>query len=254
MKKALLIFLGALLFMGAVGIGSYAYLTRPTKSASTLLSQNSPAGFDPALAPPMQDASPAMFSEPDLGAVPLNGGETLYKIDTASSTATFELDELLFGQPKHVVGTTSNVYGEIAANQNALSRAHLSVFMINARAFATDDRGRNNMIRRSILKTENDANEFIVFKTTDIAGLPDAATTSTTFPIQIIGDLSIAGVTKPATFQATAEFLSDGSLKGHAETTLTYGEYDIFIPNVPQIANVDKDVKLSIDFIANPTN
>ena len=61
------------------------------------------------------------------------GGLTVYQIDPAESHVRFELDEVLRGSPKTVVGSTDQVSGEIAADLDDLSSAEAGLIQINAR-------------------------------------------------------------------------------------------------------------------------
>ncbi len=176
--------------------------------------------------------------------------DSAFHFDTKKTVASFTLNEVLRGTPTVVVGTTSDMSGSFTADRQALASAQLSEIKINARTFVTDSEQRNNAIRRFILKTEDDANEFIVFKPTEIKGLPEHANLGQSITFQISGDLTIAGVTKPVTFTGVMSFTTDNTLEGKAQTTVHYPDFGITVPDLPFLANVDKDTLLKIDFTA----
>lgn len=210
-------------FLMISAIGAYAYVVRPTKA-------------------PTEPAEANMLQEPNPSGA--------FQILPERSMASFSLEENLRGEHITVLGTTQNLSGEILADRQALPEAQIGAIRINARTFVTDSEQRNNAIRRLILKTENDANEFIVFEPRTIAGLPQTAELSEVFTFEVTGDLTVSGVTKSVTFMGSAMFVSDNELSGSAQTLLHYPDFGISVPNLPFLANVDQDVTLTIDFVA----
>lgn len=176
-------------------------------------------------------------------------GAKLLKIEQASSQVSFALNEVLSGVPTHVVGTSSAVAGEISLN---LNRAQLTIseIKIDARTLKTDIERRNNAIARFILESINPGNEYITFKTTQITDLPEKIEVGQKFSYSISGDLTIKGITKQVTFQATSLAREDGAFEGSASSTLSYADFNIHIPSLSFLANVDKEVVLSINFVA----
>ena len=234
MKKLHLIVLSSLVVVAIGAIAYYLSMTAPTKGPST-----PPVGNRPPQTPLTS------VEEPAAEAVALGEGQTRYRIDTSSAVATFTLDEMLRGSPKTVVGTSTGMLaGEIGVNTSSLVSSTIGTIKLNARSFVTDENNRNNMIRRAILKTENDANEFITFKTTELSG------TSSSFTI--VGELTIAGVTKPATFLAKTSLGEDGKLVVEAKTVVKRDDYGILIPSIPFVADVENTVDLDLNFTASP--
>jgi len=233
----ILLGIGALIVLG-LAVGAYAFLVSPTKGPSSVLSSQQPTSTRPQMDPL------AKVNLPTVEPVVLAEGQTRYRIVSEESSATFTLDEMLRGEPKTVVGTsTAHVSGEIGVNHDHLASSTIGTIYVNARTFETDTAQRNNMIRRAILKTENDANEFIVFKPTSISG------TST---LLITGDLTIAGMTQPATFSATTTFDVDGTLHAHASSLVKRADFNLVIPNIPFVANVEEEVELALSIVAKP--
>jgi polyisoprenoid-binding protein YceI len=250
MNKGLIAVIIAVAVVAVAGLGTYAYLTAPTKGPST--NQMTPPPGGPGMGNRQPPAPLAAADQPTADAVTLTDGQQRYQINGASSTATFTLTEQLRGEPKTVVGTsTGMIAGELAIDRNALASSTVGAIKLNARTFVTDDNSRNNMIRRAILKTEDDANEYITFSPTSLTGLPAKATTGTSFSFDIMGDLTIAGTTKPADFKASATFNADGTLSIHATTTVKRGDFNLIIPNIPFVANVQEDVLLNLDLNAS---
>ena len=201
---------------------------------------------------------PEEASEP-IEAVPLSetagetslGGEgtTVFQISQSESEVRFELDEDLRGSRVTVVGTTDQIAGEIALDLNNLAAAQVGVIQINARTLATDNNMRNRAISNQILDTET--YEYITFTPITISGLPATASIGDTVSFTLEGDLTIRDVTSPATFTVEATLVSETQISGTATATVTRETYGLTIPNVPNVANVEEEVDLTIDFVAN---
>lgn len=244
MNKNALIALVAVIALALVGFGAYAFITAPTKAPSQPSGQQKPAQK------PLAPVTTTTAAE-----VAPTQNQTRYAIVSESSVATFTLDEMLRGEPKTVVGTsTGYIAGEFALDGENPASSTMGEIRINARTFVTDDNSRNNMVRRAILKTEDDANEFITFKPTSIILVPtnEQPIDSLIFTVDILGDLTIAGVTKPVVFRAKVDVGMDGRLIALATTTVKRSDFNLVIPSIPFIANVEENVDISLDFIAKP--
>lgn len=180
-----------------------------------------------------------------------SGSETVYRISSDESVVTYTIDEVLNGADKTVVGATSEVAGDILVNLSDPSLSEIGEISINARTFETDEDRRDNSVARFILKSEDDANEFITFVPMSISGLPESIAVDDTLELEITGNLTIAGVTNEVTFTATATLESADKLVGQAETTVEYADFNLTIPDVPFVASVEDTVILSLNFVAN---
>ena len=192
-------------------------------------------------ATPIETPSTAAASETTLAR------PTSYVISSAESSVSFTLNEELRGADATVVGSTNQVAGEIVVDFENPSASVLGDIVVNARTFATDSNNRNRAIRGVILNT--DTFEFITFSPTSIDGLPTEPTDEFTFTVS--GDLTIRDITRPVTFEAQVSGFSD-RIEGSASSTVNRADFDLNIPNVPFVANVDEEVTLTIDFVAVP--
>jgi polyisoprenoid-binding protein YceI len=179
-------------------------------------------------------------------------GLQVFQISQADSKAQFTIYEELMGQPNNVVGVTSQVAGQIGVNFSDLSTAKVGVIQVDARTLVTDSNNRNRMIQNRILNTGN--YEYVTFTPTQISGLSGSATIGKSFQFQITGNLTIQDVTKPATFDVTAQAVSNSQISGKATATIQRSDFNLQIPSVPQVANVGQQVPLEIDFVANAVN
>ena len=177
------------------------------------------------------------------------GGLKVYQIDQAGSSVRFELDEDLRGQLNAVVGITDQLAGEIALDLSDLSTVQVGIIQINARTLATDNSFRNRAINNEILDT--DSYEFITFTPTSVDGMPASTNMDEEVNFTITGDLTIRDITQPAVFEVSATAVSDTQLVGSARAVVLRSDYDLRIPSVPSVANVEEEVELYIDFVAN---
>ena len=175
-----------------------------------------------------------------------------FVIQADESLATFTLDEVLRGEPKTVVGTTSELAGQFVLDLSDLSQTQFSDIVVNARTFTTDSSTRDRAIRGPIiLNSATDEFEFITFVVTDATGLDGSAEVGDTFEFTLIGDLTIKGVTNEVEFDVTATLVDDSTVEGIAETEVLRSDYGIGIPSVASVADVTDEVQLQLDFVAS---
>jgi polyisoprenoid-binding protein YceI len=101
-----------------------------------------------------------------------------------------------------------------------------------------------------ILKSSESGNEYITFKPTNVSDLPASIELGKEYAYKITGDLTVRGVKKSVTFNAKSVLKDANMLTGSADTTITYGDFGISVPDLPFLANVDKTTKLSVSIIA----
>lgn len=217
MNKAL----ATILVLAVIAIGAYLYVTRAPSA-------------------PSQDIS-------GFNATSTANGSVLgtYNISSAESVVRFEVDEVLNGSPFTAVGTTSQIAGSVTVGADSIS---IGTIRINARTFKTDSERRDGAIARAILKSETAANEFLVFEPTSVSGTVTAlAAVPQTFTVS--GNLTIAGVTRPAVFTVEAAVVN-GSVIATVNATVLRSTYGIIIPSVPFVASVDDEVRISASIVA----
>jgi polyisoprenoid-binding protein YceI len=228
----------AVVILIVLGVAAYSYAFRPVAAPTVV--ENGGNNTTPT---PSEDA----------GLHAGAGHAHTFVVDSAASKATFEIGEVLRGEPFMVVGTTSNVSGTVSFNRKDLSTASLSEIRVNARTLKTDSNGRNTAIARFILQSETAENEYIVFKATELKGLPASVEYGQELSFDIVGDLTVKGTTKQVTFATKATLNDHDTLVGSATTTINYKDFNLTIPSVPMVASVEDEVKITLDFTARVT-
>lgn len=222
--------------------GTSQVATQPTPTQTTGETQ-------PPATEPTEPSAATETVAPTETAAPAGGNLIVVQINQDNSQARFELDEDLRGQRLTVVGATSEVAGEIAFNLSDLSQTQIGIIQISARTLKTDNDFRNRAIQNQILDTG--PYELITFTPTAINGLPPSAVVGDTITFTIDGDLTIRHITLPATFTVQVTITSETEISGMATAIVTRSDYELTIPSVPNVANVEQEVELYIDFVAN---
>ena len=169
---------------------------------------------------------------------------SVYMISQKDSLVKFTMNEMLRGKPFLVVGTTTQIAGEIGVQNGKIT---LGALTLNAKTLVTDSSQRNGAIVRLILRSDKPENEFITFKPTSADSVTVVSGTPVTF--NVTGDLTISGVTKPATFKVTAT-VTDEKVTGTAETKLKRSDFNLVIPNLSFVANVDDAFPVTATIVA----
>lgn len=265
----LLILLGSILALGLTACRSATGQTdegaRDTSTTATTPTATAAAGEPAAEAPtattvatatPEPAATPTEAVAPESESTTEDSAEAetsiprTFQIVQEQSEARFLINEILLGNPNTVIGTTSQVSGEVIVNPADPTQAQISPIQVNARDLTTDDDRRNGAIRRFILQSNQDEYQFIVFQPTTIEGLPDSVAIGEPFEFRVTGDLKIRDITNPVTFDMTVTANSETELSGSGVTTVLRSDYGLNIPSVPSVADVSEEVRLEIDFIA----
>lgn len=213
----------------------------PLEVATTAPTAEAPAAVEPTAASeeaPAETATEAPAAEPQI-----------FTISADASQVRFELDEDLRAVRITVVGSTNQIAGQIALNPADLSTAQVGVIQINARTITTDNNFRNRAIQNDILETGS--YELITFTPTAVNGLPAVAEVGQELTFTIDGQLTIKETTLPITFNVTASLVSDTQISGTASAVVNRADFGLDIPDVPSVANVEEEVELYIDFVAN---
>lgn len=167
------------------------------------------------------------------------------------SVASFQLGEVLMGENSTVVGTTSEVAGQVLFDLADPASAQFSEILINARTLETDRANRDRAMRSPVvLDSGSDEHELISFMPATVTGLDGAITVGEEVAFEITGDLTIKGTTQPVTFLITALLEAEDRLSGLAQAEVRRADFGIGIPNAPGVADVTDEVTISLDFVA----
>ena len=254
-------------FSGGSGEPSTEVTAPPVTTTAAAQPESEPPESEPEDVVPQDSAG----EDPDTGTAPTTGttvtSETatsgtimaenpdvsapvVYQIDKAASSVRFEINEILNGNPKRVVGVTTEVAGEVLIDFDDPAASRLGAIVINVRTLETDSNFRNRAMRGPILGSASDENEFATFEPTDIEGLPDRMAVGDRVSLSVTGDLTLSGVTRPVVFDTEVLLVSADRIEVIGSATVLRSEFGLDIPDVPSVSGVEDEVLLVIDLVA----
>ncbi len=203
--------------------------------------QGQPAGAPPAPAG-RQGGGRAMTPPPD--------PTKPHKLEVTEGTkARYKVREQLAGInfPSDAVGTTETVTGTIVVNPDGSIDASQSKLTVDLRTLKSDQQMRDGFIQNRTLETEKFPTiEFVPRRAVGLpAPLPAGMQAQAGF--QLIGDLTLHGVTNEATWNVVATFGND-LVAGRATTTLQFAPFKLTKPTLARLMSVDDKIELEIEF------
>jgi polyisoprenoid-binding protein YceI len=172
---------------------------------------------------------------------------TVYTINSEESTANYVAqEELATIGANEVVGTTNAIIGSILFDENGVP-LECSNFAVDMRTLVTDESKRDNFLRENTL--ESDTFPFAMFVVSSVEGLEDGLVEGEAVAAQLVGDLTLHGVTRTATWEAEIT-LSDGTITGTATTTFVIADYEMEKPIVGPVTSIDDEIELNVDITA----
>ena len=161
--------------------------------------------------------------------------------------ARYRVREQLMGHdfPNDAVGETKSLSGAIAFDANGKVMRDESKFTVDASTFVSDQNRRDGYVRGRLLEAQD--YPTITFVPTEVRGVKLPIPKSGSAQIQMLGDLTVHGVTRPTTWSGTVQFNNSG-LTGSASTAFTFADIQLDQPRVPVLLSVADTIKLEIDF------
>ncbi len=164
------------------------------------------------------------------------------------SEAEYSINEVLRGVPTLVIGKSQSISGNVLINDVNNIEIVGGEIKIDAKSFKTAISTRDNNVANLILKANEEGNEFIVFKPASISGLEGDLVFNEDLPVEIIGNLTIAGVTQTMTFVGTINWSDENSFSGLITSDLTYANFGLVLPDFDFFTDVDEVAKLKTNF------
>jgi polyisoprenoid-binding protein YceI len=174
------------------------------------------------------------------------------RLDVAEgTTARYKVREQLAGIsfPSDAVGTTQSVTGTVVLNPDGSIDAAKSKLTVDLRTLKSDQQMRDGYIQGRTLETEKfPMLEFVPRRAVGLsAPLPAGMQAQSGF--QLVGDMTLHGVTKEVTWNVVATFGND-LVGGRATTTLDFPTFNLTKPSLARLLSVDDKIELEIEFRA----
>lgn len=165
----------------------------------------------------------------------------------AGSAARYRVREQLMGHdfPNDAVGETKSLTGAIAFDASGKVIRDESKFTLQAGTFVSDQNRRDGYVRGRLL--ESDDYPTITFVPSEVRGVKPPVPKSGSAQIQLLGDLTVHGVTRPTVWNGTVDFNNSG-VTGTASTAFTFQDIQMDQPRVPVLLSVADTIKLEINF------
>lgn len=200
------------------------------------------AQFDDSAAAPGPADLPSLATTPP-GAVQL-------VVDPNNSQASYHARERLAGNdlPSDAVGTTHNVSGAVVLNPDGSVNSGQSQVTLDLTSLTSDEDERDSFIKTNTLQV----NQFptATFVPTQIVGLDTPLPTAGQQTFQLLGDLTVHGVTQPVSWDVSAQF-GDASVSGDATTGIKITDFGMAIPSAAAVLTLNDALTLELQFVAN---
>ena len=174
-------------------------------------------------------------------------GQVRFELAPAGNVARYRVREqfLDISFPSDAIGTTTAITGAIVLDAKGAIVPKESRFVVDIRTLKSDSENRDRIIHDRTLHTAKFPNVEIVVS--ELRGLKYPFPPTGEFTFELIGDLSIHGVTKPWTWQVTATSKA-GGLAGRASTAFKFGDFGMTVPTSFRLLSVEDNVRLEYDF------
>ena len=246
--------IGLSLLLAACG-DQQAQVAAPTSAPATAKpAAASPAAASPATSPAVPtvppvgatSASPAASPSPNAA---LPAGAVRLTVVSEGTEARFRALEQFANVAtlSEAVGTTNAVSGNIVLGAQGAVVPEQSKIVIDLTTLRTDEERRDNFIKRNTLQTDQFPNAELVVR--QATGLPWPLPTSGQATFQLMGDLTLHGVTRPTVWEVQAT-MADREVSGMAKTGVKMTDFGMTTPRTGSVLSVNDDVTLELSFRA----
>jgi polyisoprenoid-binding protein YceI len=164
---------------------------------------------------------------------------------TNGTKADYRVREQLarLSAPSDAVGTTTGVTGGIVIGADGKIVSEQSKLVVDLTSLQSDSNMRDGFIQHSTLDTGQ--YPTATFVPTEAKGLASPLPTSGQQTFQLIGNLTIHGVTKPVTLNVTTQ-VNGSDVTGQTTTDFKFEDFGMSPPQSMAVLSVVDNVKLEI--------
>jgi polyisoprenoid-binding protein YceI len=180
------------------------------------------------------------------------------QLDVADgSKATYRVREQLAGLnfPDDAIGSTDSITGSVVILPDGTVDSAKSKLTIDLRNLKSDQDMRDGFVKNRTLETDKfPTAEFVPKRLQGVTfplPAPDRPTGQTGF--QLVGDLTVHGVTKEVTLNGYATYSKD-LVAGRANTDFTFATFGLTKPSLARLLSVDDKIQLDLEFKLKRTN
>jgi polyisoprenoid-binding protein YceI len=174
-------------------------------------------------------------------------GQVRFELAPAGNEARYRVKEQLAGVslPGEAVGVTSAITGAVVLSSTGAVVPESSSFTVDITGLKSDSGRRDGYIQRNTLQTAQFPKVELAIK--EVRGLKYPLPASGELKFELLGDLTVHGVTKPSTWRVTAT-PKDGGLAGTATTSFAFADFGMTKPRVASVLSVEDTIALEYAF------
>lgn len=180
-----------------------------------------------------------------------NAQQTLYRIDPAQSSASYQVQELLLGtlQGRRVTGVSKGVRGDLLLDFANPDQSQVGEIVVNVEQLTSDSRLRDSRLRTAYL--ESTKYPDVRFVADRVLNFPAAPQSGAMITFTLEGALTVKARTIASTWTVTAT-LEESRLVGQAETTIWMSAFEVGPINITGLLETEDEMRLRLDFVALP--
>jgi polyisoprenoid-binding protein YceI len=199
-------------------------------------------------------ATPAPSSTPATATTPEAKSTTIrFVLVPEKSEARFRVREQLANAnlPNDAIGRTKDFTGTLVIKPDGSPVSSDSKFVVNMGTLTSDQSMRDNFLRGSVLQISQYPSA--IFVPTQVSGLPSPLPQSGSVTFKLTGDLTVRNVTKPVTWDVTAQ-VQGNQVTGQATTAFKFEDFSLTQPRVARVLSIVDNITLELDVTLQRVN
>jgi len=177
------------------------------------------------------------------------------RVDLGEGTrATYRVQEQLAGInfPSDASGSTNAVTGTVQIGPNGAINSAQSKLTVDLRTLKSDQDLRDNYLRTRVFDVEKFPTVEFVPRRLEGVTYPFPSGAGAQAGFQLVGDMTIRGVTKEVASTVVATFNGD-NIAGRAKTTFDFAMFNLPKPTLARLLTVDDKINLEVELRAKRT-
>jgi polyisoprenoid-binding protein YceI len=181
--------------------------------------------------------------------VPAAGDVITFRLVPSASEARYRAREQLVSRPlpNDAIGRTTAITGVLTLTTAGAIVPEHSRLTVDLRTLKSDEGRRDRYIQQNTLETQRFP--LAEFVPTQAIGITWPPPTSGEATFRLVGDLTVHGVTRPVTWDVTAQFAGE-RVTGMATTTVKMTDFGMTPPRAGPVLSIEDSLRLEVDFQA----
>jgi polyisoprenoid-binding protein YceI len=173
------------------------------------------------------------------------------KLDVGSgSRALYRVREQLVGInfPSDAIGETTSLTGTLVFRADGTIDSAQSKLTVDLRTLTSDQELRDRFIQTRVLETEKFPTAEFVPRQAKGMPYPFPVAPGSQAGFELIGDMTLHGVTREVTWTVVSTFNDKGVVAGLATTRFPFSTFGLTKPSIARLMSVDDTIQLEIQF------